>query len=117
MKKKFDWKLAICVVSLFIGICLIAFLYENKTGRFWGLFLIAVSVFAFAWLRAKNMDKVIELTQIDIDAELEKQDKDTEFLTEVYKEFNKYKKQKQSMLVSFTLFSALMFILAIASLF
>ena len=93
MKKKFDFKLTACLVSLFIGVILLVF-SDGKTALIsCGLVLMAVSLFFFAKIKSKKMENILILTEIEIDEELEKENPDQELLSEVYAEIRKFRKQ------------------------
>ena len=62
------------------------------------------------------MDKVLEQAEKDLEEEMKKENKDSEFLTQLHLEMERYKRQKRSMVVSFTTFSAMLVVVAIVSL-
>jgi len=117
MKKKFDFKLTACLVSLFIGLLLLAFSYGKTALISSGLILMAVSLFFFARIRANKLERVLELTEIEIDQELENKEPDQDLLSDVYAEVRKVKKQKKSLNFTFNLCSILMIAIAIFLLF
>lgn len=117
MKKKFDFKLTACLVSLFIGVLLLAFSYGKTALISSGLILMAVSLFFFAKIRANKLENVLQLTEIEIDEELEKEEPDQNLLSDVYAEVRKVKKQKKSISFTFNLCSVLMVVVALLLLF
>ncbi len=117
MKKKFDFKLTACLVSLFIGLGLLIFFSKVKAVFFISLLLIALSVFFFAKIRVAKINNILQLTEKEIEEELEQDDSDMLLVAEVYKDMDKLKKQKRSMNITFNLFSILLVIVAFVSLF
>lgn len=114
MKKKFNYKLTLALVSLFISLLLIIIGNKNKYCLFFGFLFLAVSVVIFAKLRIDKINKILKETEIEIDKDDEP---DVEFLTEVYKELAVLRRQKRSTAISFYLFSALLVIVSFFFLF
>ncbi len=118
MKKKFNFKLTACVVSLFIGFFVIIFLNEHKFWFFVGMCLLAVSVYCFARVSADNTDRILKEAMVEVEKEIEEKDEpDEEVINEVYAEMKRLKKRKNSMMFTFSFFAIMLVLVAILSLF
>ncbi len=99
MKFKFNLKLTICLVSLFVGFVLLIVGNQNKYCQSFGFFFLAVGIIFFAIDRTNKIDKkCIEIDKlIDKESEL-----DDEKLIDVNAEFSTlYKQKKRINIVSY----------------
>lgn len=114
MKKNFNLKLTISLVSLFISFLLIVIGNKNEYCLSFGFILMGISLALFAISRGETLDKII----IDINNEIEETDiQDAYTLNELYKERKKLKKQKNSMNFSFYLCAFLMVVVGFSFMF
>lgn len=107
MKFKFNIKLTICLVSLFIGFVLLVVGNQNMYCQSFGFFSLAVGIISFAIDRTNKIDK----RRIEIDKILDNEKElDDEQLLEINAEFSKlYKQRKRVKIVSYL--SAILFII------
>ncbi len=113
MKKKFDFKLTITLVSLFIGFLLMVF-GNNKYCLGFGMVLLGLSVGFYAYYKTQKINE--DLKEIDQEiAEIDEND----FLTlqEAYTVKRKMKKQKTSLNFVFYVFAFLLVVCGVVSLF
>ncbi len=111
--KKWNWKLTLCLVSLFVSLILIIFGNSNKYCLAVGLICLGVSIGLYAFYRLKIYDDNIkdvteELTNADID--------DEEIIIGFREELKKLKKERLSLRLSFFICAILLVILGIISL-
>ena len=107
MKFKFNIKLTICLVSLFVGFILLIVGNQNKYCQSFGFFFLSVGIVFFAIDRTNKIDK----RRIEIDKILDNEKElDDEQLLEINAEFSKlYKQRKRVKIVSYL--SAILFII------
>lgn len=104
MKNKFNLKLTLLLVSLFIGLLIIILGNKNRYCLFFGFLLIACTLPFFAKMQTDKINKVLQATQKEIEQEQPEQ----EVLNAVYSEMSKLRKQKKSTTISFNVFAVLL---------
>ncbi len=91
MKLKFNLKLTIVLVSLFVGFLLLIFGNQNKYCQSFGFIFLAIGIIFLAVDRTKQIDKL----RIKIDNQLNSdEDLDDESLLDLNNESNRLYKQK-----------------------
>lgn len=110
MKKNFDFRLTIFLVSLFIGLLLIILGNKNNYCLSFGLLILGVSLGLYSTQRTAKMDKLLAEIQDDIE-DTPEDDKFT--MRELNKLKKKVKKQRRSIVVSFMSMAIVLIILGI----
>lgn len=111
MKNRFDLKLTISMVSLFIGLLLLILGNQNKYCLSFGVILLGAALILFCIYKTKGLTENI----IELDLAIEETD-DINLMSEIYKEIARLKRQKMKMQISFYLFGALVIILGFCAL-
>ena len=117
MKKKFNFKLTIFLVSLFVSLIIIILGNKNKYCLYFGIILLGLSLGLFMYYFNDQIDKNI----MEIEEEIEKIDGQSEddgfMLQDLYTVKNKLTKKKKSVKVTFSLCSILLVVLGILGMF
>ncbi len=107
MKKKFDVKLTILLVSLFVSLLILILFNQSKVGLFFGFFLLGLTLVGYGYYRVSLLNATIKKT----DEELDEED-DDKLIDEVMKELKQVKKLKRSTMVTFYLAGGLLVVFA-----
>ena len=107
MKTKFNLKLTLAVVSLFVSLIFLVFSSKSKVCLFFGLLLLGFTLIFFAYTRVQDMKVVERKTEEEIEAE---EDVDVQVLHETYKELGKLKRTKIKTQIVFYLTGALLIV-------
>lgn len=118
MKKKFNLKLTISLVSLFISLLILILFNQNKFGLFFGFLLLGCALFLYGYYRSSILKTVIDKTNEELE---ENSDYETEeeviVYNEVLNELKRVKRMKRSAQITFYLAGALVILIAILMLF
>lgn len=121
MKFKFNFKLTIFLVSLFIALMLIVLGRGNKFCQSFGLIFIGVALFIFAWY----FNDVIYKSLVEVDKQIKDLEKDDELSEEetqyAYKQLYARQgllyKKKKSVAILFSLTGGFIIVLSIVAMF
>ena len=111
MKNRFDLKLTISMVSLFIGLLLVILGNQNKYCLSFGIIFIGLAVILFCIYKTAGLNRNISELDLVID-----ETDDIDILNELSKERLKKNRQKIKMQISFYLFGALLIIVGFCAL-
>ena len=130
MKFKFNFKLTIFLVSLFVGLLLLILGNENKYCLSFGFIVVGLSLEFFVWYYLEKLEQYsneintkideIEAEEIEFDdEELEelKEEETVYALKQLYIAQKKIKKKKRSVKILFTLCGALLAIIGVVGMF
>ena len=114
MKKKFNYKLTISLVSLFISLLILIFFNQNKFGLFFGFLFLGASLLLYGYFRAALLNETINKTNRELE--------ETEYVEdgvvdEVLKELKHIKRLKRSTQITFYLAGGLIIVFSILMLF
>lgn len=114
MKKKFNYKLTISLVSLFISLLILIFFNQNKFGLFFGFLFLGASLLLYGYFRASLLNETINKTNQELE--------ETEYVEdgavdEVLKELKHVKRLKRSTQITFYLAGGLIIVFSILMLF
>ena len=114
MKKKFNYKLTISLVSLFISLLILIFFNQNKFGLFFGFLFLGASLLLYGYFRASLLNETINKTNLELE--------ETEYVEdgvvdEVLKELKHVKRLKRSTQITFYLAGGLIIVFSILMLF
>ena len=114
MKKKFNYKLTISLVSLFISLLILIFFNQNKFGLFFGFLFLGASLLLYGYFRASLLNETINKTNQELE--------ETEYVEdgavdEVLKELKHVKSLKRSTQITFYLAGGLIIVFSILMLF
>ncbi len=107
MRSKFNFKLTLAAVSLFISLILLVLGNKTKVCLFLGLFLLGVTLIFFAHTRVQDMKLVERKTEEEID---EEENVDVDVLNETYKELSRLRRTKIKTRIVFYTAGALLII-------
>ncbi len=106
--KKYNLKLTVSMVSLFISIVLCFFSNTNKYCLFFCLIFLAVALIFFSFYKLQDVDKRLKSLHDKIDNDIDEEDGEENF----YAQINSAKKEKRKLLISFNFFAILLIIIA-----
>lgn len=114
MKKKFNLKLTISLVSLFISLLILILFNQNKFGLFFGFLFLGASLLLYGYFRASLLNETINKTNQELE--------ETEYVEdgvvdEVLKELKHVKRLKRSTQITFYLAGGLIIVFSILMLF
>ena len=112
MKKKFNYKLTISLVSLFISLLLLILGNKNNYCLSFGFILMGVAIAFYAFQKSEKFDE----TLVEIDNDIQEIDeKDTFSILQLQKEKKKFIKQKKRFNFVFYLCAILLVVVGFAS--
>ena len=114
MKKKFNYKLTLSLVSLFISLLILIFFNQNKFGLFFGFLFLGASLLLYGYFRASLLNETVNKTNQELE--------ETEYVEdgavdEVLKELKHVKRLKRSTQITFYLAGGLIIVFSILMLF
>ena len=114
MKKKFNLKLTLSLVSFFISLLLIILGNKNNYCLSFGFILLGVAIAVYAMNKSEQIDKVI----LEISNDIGETKPDNTFeLQQLSKEMKKFKKQKRNLNFSFYLCATLLVVVGFTFMF
>lgn len=114
MKQKFNLKLTLVAVSLFVSLLLLAFSGKHKVCLFLGLLFLGLNLFAFAFIKVQQINEVLKKTDTELE---EYEGEDDALLDEVYKQIRKLKSTRRKTQIVFYITSILLVVMAFVTLF
>ena len=114
MKKQFDFKLTIFLVSLFIGLLLIVLGNKNEYCLSFGIICLGFSLGMYSLYRVGQLDESLKL----VDEDIEEADPDDAYtLKELRKIKSRLKKQRRTCSIVFMIGAVLLIIIGFANMF
>ena len=114
MKKKFNYKLTLSLVSLFISLLILIFFNQNKFGLFFGFLFLGASLLLYGYFRASLLNETINKTNQELE---ETEDVEDGVVDEVLNELKHVKRLKRSTQITFYLAGGLIIVFSILMLF
>ncbi len=121
MKFKFNLKLTVFLVSLFVALLLVILGNKNTYCLSFGFITLGISLGLFIWYSNEKYETMLtninsDIDEVDVSEEIEEEEK-TYILQQLYIKQKKIKKTKQRIIICFALCAVSLIVLGIVAMF